>query len=86
MNKCILLRGLFTYGNGIGICSIACLSVPRHTARGDWAGCYQRYRPYAVYFCIPLQAGHTTHRRHAHYPGRCNLRGFCRLPAVLQLC
>lgn len=75
MNKCILLRGLFTYGNGIGICSIACLSVPRHTARGDWAGCYQRYRPYAVYFCISLQTGHTTHRRNAHYPGSCNLRG-----------
>lgn len=42
---------------------------------GDWAGCYQRHRPYAVYFCISLQAGHTTHRRHAHYLGRCNLRG-----------
>lgn len=25
--------------------------------------------------CISLQTGHTTHRRHAHYPGSCNLRG-----------
>ena len=75
MNKCILLRGLFTYGNGIGICSIACLSVPRHTARGDWAGCYQRYRLMLYTLLFHYKPGHTTHRRNAHYPGSCNLRG-----------
>lgn len=56
MNKRILLRGLLImeWYWDLQYCLFVCSSA---YGTGDWAGCYQRHRPYAVYFVFHYKPG-----------------------------